>query len=744
MKRFTLFFAFALAAVSCNIDDAEPAHLEELGLTSKEVIAEAEAGLVRVPFYANKGGSISFADGSWARASESHFSGDSELVIEYDDNEGFRRMDKVILSLDGTSRKDTLLLKQKGTELVVLESDESGLIVYNGVGETSVALNTNIPFSDLSVDIDYVSGESDWIKSCSLSNGRLYFGTEDNTSHSDVRGAMATLSYVDGWDEKLSVSFLLTQATADNTLGQKVNFEEIRALGVAGSDVVIEDNLLIEGYVVSDPESGNVNENPAVTMNTIDYNVCKSSIYLESLDGKYGFLLVTDTPEDNVLKANTRVQVLLKDATLLRYDNPERYQISGITKDAFVRSVAVRSEDIPLKKMHIGDLTDDDIYTRVELSDCEFPIRKGSISPLHEGYTDAAGSPRVSKAAVLIRDIEGNSMYVYTNTTCPYRRDGSRMGYGSGSMKGVVVHEKFRSFVDEDNADEDECGYIGPYQIRHMSKDDFDFADNFHNGFSEMICEWRYLDKTRKYPDYNNGFGATYGEGVMQHTKQGYINDGAASSATMMCAYGHIDFSYLGPIGDAASKPFGNNRGNKNGFGIILEDGTDYGKGDACTNADGRGMTDAACKNYVLCWGNSTWWDESKDEGFAWQVKFSTEGIETDHLSMQFAVLNQSQDGLAPRYWKAEWSADGSTWTLIDDFVVPDKGLWSYTMPSQSLQMKPIDMPLPLEMLGRPTVYIRLMPFSKLASDTTGYANAEMVNGKSVCTMDYFAVRYNK
>lgn len=86
-----------------------------------------------------------------------------------------------------------------------------------------------------------------------------------------------------------------------------------------------------------------------------------------------------------------------------------------------------------------------------------------------------------------MRDINGNSMYIYTNTTCLYRRDGTRLPYGSGNMSGVIVHELFTRFEYLEAAngliDEEKAGDIGRYQIRHMSRSDFKMADDFKNSF---------------------------------------------------------------------------------------------------------------------------------------------------------------------------------------------------------------------------------------------------------------------
>lgn len=133
------------------------------------------------------------------------------------------------------------------------------------------------------------------------------------------------------------------------------------------------------------------------------------------------------------------------------------------------------------------DLTDEDIYTYVTLKDCELPVRKGSLTPINEGYANAGGAHRCAKYATLMRDINGNSMYIYTNTTCLYRRDGTRLPYGSGNMSGVIVHELFTRFEYLEAAngliDEEKAGDIGRYQIRHMSRSDFKMADDFKTVF---------------------------------------------------------------------------------------------------------------------------------------------------------------------------------------------------------------------------------------------------------------------
>ena len=103
-------------------------------------------------------------------------------------------------------------------------------------------------------------------------------------------------------------------------------------------------------------------------------------------------------------------------------------------------SVSGSAADIPQKVKRYNELTDMDVYTWVTLADCELPVRKGSLTPINEGYARSTNANRETKYPMLVRDKNGDSFYMLTNTTCKYRRDGSMLPYGSGNISGVLVH----------------------------------------------------------------------------------------------------------------------------------------------------------------------------------------------------------------------------------------------------------------------------------------------------------------
>lgn len=731
MKKY--FYIICAAFLLCACDDMRLQKPEELGTDSDEYIVEAEGGQALVNVYANMKGSASVEGSpSWLSLPVMEFDGDAILEVNVDQNNGARRMASVVLSTG--VRLDTVLVKQKGEYQEFLDLTAASVVAYNGQGDTKAAISSNIDPSAISFKTVYLDADAPkWISNIRIEDGNVVLSTVDNPAEKKVRRAIVEISYVDGWNETLGGSLRITQADSRNMVGNEISFEKLRSL-VSEGQAIIDDDYTLEGYVVSDRFSGNAGDNIQTTSTTIDTTICHRVVYFESPDARYGVELEFASAQDNILDMNSKAVINLEGATLRKETDPVRYTISGLTSTKVISTEEVDPSMIPAKALRMSQLTDDDIYTRVTLTDCEWPIRKGSLTPINEGYTFLFSAQRVTKFPTLLRDVEGSSMYIYTNTTCTYRRDGSRMGYGSGSITGVIVHEKYRSFVDADSSDEELCGNIGRYQIRHFSRDDFKFADKFADSFSEMICEWRYLVQGNE----DNTWNATYGSGWMDQSYPGSVQ-GVFNTHT----YPMYDFSYLGRCGK-------NYTTNQTAFGIILEDGTDYG---STYSFDPQKGNLPANSTLALAWMASNWWNASRNAPEYWLIHFSTEGIITDHLSMQMSMLNASQESKSPVQWEAQWSESNSsiaTWTKISDFVVPDVVLYTVTQPWQCAGFKPMDIPLPLEMLGKKDVYIRLIPANRKGNTTSGYLDTDYANGSAGSTgkpnsaMNYFAIRYNK
>ena len=803
MKR-NIFRAFSasvvfLTALSCSLDETADIKLVELGtpLEDNVCIVEAEGGEYELEIYSNGSYHIEMLDqSSWLTLSAMKGNGDGTLTLTSTGNDEFKRMTSFALCSDVDERRDTVYVKQKGKIEANLSMGNTSMVVPGAGGESKASLSTNIPFEYFKVNVDYNDPENvGWLdpeKVSMAGDGQdrtLSIWTDPNPDDVSVRTASLNLSFVDGWGDKVALELIVMQKNSNEGLGVLKSFAEIRSTYPNGGEVT--EDYILEGIVVSNTEGGNAGENEQISASAIDYTVSQRTVYVQSLDGKYGFSLLTETEEDNIFKQFNKVRVLLKGTEIYLFDNPAKYyQIKGVKKSMVASNVKAAESEIVVKQKHFNELTDDDIFTYVTLKDVEFPVRKGSICPINEGYSIAGKSDRIAKFPLLVRDINGDSFYMYTNTVCTYRNDGSRVPQGSGNISGVIVHERFSRFEWKNGMDlldmetDPELGNIGRYQIRHQTKSDIydQMQMDFKDSFSELLVEYRYWN-----PDIENGVQRpTYGDnGWFTHTYQKKYTGTEAKEYTEEVYKQHMSaevcFSYLGPIGLAGTM-FGANTGNVNGLGIVLDsdkdrynpemsewvgefNGTRQWLAPETSMADaeipmrvanaGSGAGKGWCSSDCYCAFRSLkWWDFDQNRGYAWMLNFSTKGV-SSKLSMQISVLNSSQRFHSPRYWKAEWSevdsmdpSKDAQWHPIGEYTVPDISQWTGTLFSSVVGYKAINMDLPAELLGKDNVYIRLMPVNDLCSGGGDYTDTFITDDedgdKHASSIDYIAIRYNK
>jgi hypothetical protein len=455
----------ALAAVGCSVDDAETIRVRELTAAEHELFVPASGGTAQIQLYSNGRVRVeALSDiGGWASVDRSEFDGDRMVSVTFTENDSFRRMAKLRFVLDGGTRADTVCIKQYGV-VPSLECPAPYKAIRGSVETfTQFEIDTNIPLGDFAVATAYVGPTRDWIRSVQPEQGMLVVDTKPNPGE-DVCKAVVNLSYVDGWEETFSANLYITQADKDDEFGREVSFADVRALATAEGTAVDED-ILIEGIVVSDFHSKNMEANPSVSYDKVDVTVNDCTAYLESPDGRYGFRLRFDTPEDNVLARGTRLSLSLSGTVLTREENPERYTISSLVGENMVESAA--GEAIPVKQRRISELTDDDVYTFVSLENTEFLFKEGSYANVYENYSlssdvnasQTGNNNRMDGWASLLMDDAGNSIYAPVNMLCLWRRSGQGVPQGTGTTHGIVVHNELPRY-----------GNVGRYQIRVLDE----------------------------------------------------------------------------------------------------------------------------------------------------------------------------------------------------------------------------------------------------------------------------------
>jgi len=740
MKRNTLFivsaFAFALCLSSCDKNYHEVFAPDELGMPDHEFYVHEDGGDIDIPYLTNKAGTITLidqADDAWLHLGVQTFDAvDGSFPVQVLPNEGFKRRADILLTTE--TRKDTVSVFQYGAIEEKFYVAASSLLVFNGTGEPNVvATEINVPLDRISTEVR-LSGSEDWIYDCELTASSFSFSTTDNPDKNYMRNALIAISFKNGWDATQTATISVKQARADNKIGTEYTMEQLRAMATESGYVLPED-AVVEGIIVSTTEGGNAGDayvdDYKQGTGVIDYTLTDRTSYLESEDGKYGFRLIAEYATENAFARYSKVSLNIGGAKVKKSAvAPISYTIEGVSSKNILTSVD-GYDAMPWKEKSITELTPDDINTLVTIKDCEIAMRKGPFTPVNEGYTSLCGYNRLAKYPILIRDIKGGSMYMFTNMTCPYRRNGETLPYGSGNITGIVVHESYKSFEKDGN--------IGPYQLRHLTREEIDLKPNFEDNFSGLITEFRYAKFPGEFEDtlLPNAILATAGNGEMCHTY------GSVSNFSPT-------YFYIGVCGS-------NKKGKyKEGAGIELEDGKIYepwvdAGTESAQNTDGKGWFAAGLK---ISWSNKYWWDDSNSCGYCWLVNFSTLGIVSNHVSMQFAMYNNSQSARSPRYWKAQYSltthdcspSHKDEWHDIADFTVPDVAIWASQNDWQTLGTRVYDFPLPLEILGKESVSIRLMPRNNkaAAASVDSYDSSTIKNNSGYNTLDYFAVRYNK
>ena len=755
---------------ACTEEKVEKFEFKEFGISQSEIqfpakIEYSDGKVVsdlkkEIRVLSNQECVISYVDGieaDWMRIRDLDtyqvcrqiaFDGDCSFRIECDQNDDYARMVKLLVQT--SSRTDTVYVKQLGKREPSIKL-ASGSLVLNGstAGNGEVAYISNISdYQDIKYQISY-SGEEGWIDAVSIDGDKVKLDYKANPSSDNLRTASVKVYYTDGFGTEYGQTLYVIQKTGNDGIGKTMSFADVRAMGKDGQTVEINDYLIVEGYVVSNRASGNVGENEKLSLTASDNTSYKKKFYLESLDGNYGFLVQTATEEDNVFTFADKVTLLLKGTSLTKETDPERYEITGLTSSNIVGRETGFTSNLPEREKFISELTDADIYTYITLKDCEFAVRKGALTPLNDAYTLSSGKGMISKYPRLVRDAEGSSIYTYTNTTCPYRRDGVRLPYGSGTLSGVIVHELFPNYVYGDNDDEELSGNIGRYQIRHQSYSDIAFDKE--KSFSNILAEFRYATGFRTGENGMSYFNATDGQASARffHT---------SGDAVTNCP---STFNYIGWTGtNSGVAPF---KGHI-GFDSSIDQPLGYSFADGYvfdysgTNSDGKGKVSSTKKNTYNGvsvklydgWMSKIWWKGEDAPAESWIVEFSTKDIAAQHLSMQFTSYSAitSNVGNAPYNWTVSWSDtfdlnDESVWKKVADYVVPDGVLNGQEREWQLPAFKQYDFVLPLEMLGKDKVYLRLRPASRV-SNTLYFGEGTVTDGtQSGNGIDYFAIRYN-
>lgn len=249
---------------------------------------------------------------------------------------------------------------------------------------------------------------------------------------------------------------------------------DLRELCRKGETVVLAEPFVVEGVIVSDWRSPNMDMNISMTSARLETRESGRTAYLQETDGSMGVRLIFDMLSENQLERYDKVVVDLNGCRVSRTAGPDAITVHGVRARAFH---SVESGEAPVQKLRsISELSDDDIYTFVTLKDVDIIFKDGSYSNVHEEYmpfleeyhgdVDYTVSSRLDNWATLMRDARGESIYMLVNMLCPWRRTGKSLPKGMGTLSGIIVHTDMPRYG----------GDMGRYSIRPVDETDIDLS----------------------------------------------------------------------------------------------------------------------------------------------------------------------------------------------------------------------------------------------------------------------------
>ena len=751
MKRYIIIASLALAALlSC---ERLPEQVEISGVGCREKVINAAWNAAECSVQVLATGEftatipddapwISFKGNGSARSVT--MDGDCTLTFALEVNLSIPRS-TVISFVCGTS-SSTLDINQDGLLEGGLEVETKNILATAEGGRYSAKISTKMKASEFSFSTAYEeANHTGWISGMKISGNFVVFDVEPNLEaslarHADViikwskgEGVVHVTQYSDGYGlEALTVSGL-------------------KALLPDKGSLRIEKHYIVSGIALNDDVEGNGAENRMISVDNPDPGYSSNIIYLQSEDGLDGIKLIFKGDCSSVASRYDRISFDAFGVLLERKADPVRYEVSEIPISAVTES---STGDAPAARIRtIDSLTEDDLYTLVTLQNVEIPIRKGPFVPVDIRYIDI-----VTAYPVILRDSDGNSIYMMVNSDCTWSRDGNPMPQGAGSVTGVLVNEVCDNF-EWDTSQEKALkatgvlsdyitglGVIGSWQIRPVRRSDIKLAEKLEDSFSTPLYEWRYCDSlgVNLIPNYN-------GDERNLYPTWPESEDPSSLGAMLYCmAYSGKteikvcnDFTHLGPYtyGGSITRP-------ENGNGVFDARGRSahwYVYPSTGTIGVIYSQYATTPPNWSISNGSS-WCTAGWSLTQYWCCELSTEQLTDENapLSVQFGTMNHIGYTGAPRYWAIEWSTDGDTWNRITTYSVPDFPAANTRKVYQLPGPKYISVNLPDEAIGQPSLYIRMIPTSNTIGTDSAYSSSATINANRFNALNYFAIRYRK
>lgn len=624
--------------------------VKELAVRDTVCMLGAEASECIIPVFASGTVKVEIIGGEngWAALETDVLHGDGSLLVKAADNtQGVPRMASVLFTLEGQEIRDTVHVKQDG----MLQSLTCPIYVEDGNGSRSnlsqvapgneassleyVVRAVNIPLEELQTEMTYSDYEGGWITDCQIVDSLVRVSLSPNGG-SVSRRAKVTLFYMDGWNRRVEADLYIVQSDLDGNIGTGISGMEARLLAQEDG-FTVNDDYILSGTVISDCSSRNMELNPLMEFNELDSLASLRTAYLQTEEGM-GFKLQFADPQDNILKFGTDVRINLYGCSLFKESSPDRYVVAGVG-GANLLEMSQGTVEPAVRK--ISELTADDIYTYVTLTDTEFAFKRGTYLDIaeHGSYKFMDGW------ASLLIDDEGSSIYAPVNVNCSWRRTGEGLPQGSGNTTGIIVSHQMHRIGD-----------AGQFQIRVLDKSGFAQALEADDRGWTVHAEWYdSFNEAKSYAKVNSRYAepaAKSDHKVVVASRDILTSGNKVANGEYICE-------------NSVPRPGGNTYAN--GVYYINLDATNSGN---C-------MRDGANYNSGVAWlpSNTGWykWDENGNivdyKGFVFTFNNLPEGASQYLFTFDFGYGNLNSMSYAhthPAHWCLEYKDFKSgNWVLV-------------------------------------------------------------------------------
>ena len=151
---------------------------------------------------------------------------------------------------------------------------ENTSIILDGAGGTlKDIIKTNVPFEYMTVNKSFREGaDTTWIENIGVealtdTTANLSITSAANPDPETPRTSTVNISYTDGWGDEVGIELNIVQKNAKEALGKAVTFKDFIDVYAVGKPV--EDYIILEGIVVSNPAQGNSGENEQLPLSII-------------------------------------------------------------------------------------------------------------------------------------------------------------------------------------------------------------------------------------------------------------------------------------------------------------------------------------------------------------------------------------------------------------------------------------------------------------------------------------------